>query len=209
MPAGRRPPHPWQRAGQFNMAKQRIVNTRFWDDAYIARLSPNEKLLFLYLLTSSLTNISGVYELSLKRVAFDVGLSVEDVGSTITKLQGDGKLIYEDGWIAIVRFAKYQTVNPKVRTGMLLELMRAPDPLVEKLRERLRTIGFYSLSDPNAYPKTNSNGDLDLTAIPKVHPAFQVSRYQKPKDSAEAGQSEQPENIKGIKQSISRIFGKA
>lgn len=191
------------------MAKQRIVNTRFWDDAYIALLSPNEKLLFLYLLTSSLTNISGVYELSLKRVAFDVGLTVQEVESTIAKLQDDGKLVYENGWIAIVRFAKYQTVNPKVRTGMLLELMRAPDSLVEKLRERLRSIGFYSLSDPNAYPKTNPNGDPDLAAIPKIHPAFEVSRYQKPSEITEEGKQGHPEGIKGIKRSIGQIFGKA
>lgn len=195
------------------MAKQRIVNTRFWDDAYIALLSPNEKLLFLYLLTSSLTNISGVYELSLKRVAFDAGLPLEEVESAIDKLQCDGKLVYESGWIAIVRFAKYQTVNPKVRTGMILELLRAPESLVEKLRERLRAIGFYSLSDPNAYPKTNSNGEPDLNAIPKIHPAFEVKQFQKPKDLSTMERTEpaQPasENVKSIKRSISQIFGKA
>ncbi len=190
------------------MAKQRIVNTRFWDDAYIALLSPNAKLLFLYLLTSSLTNISGVYELSLKRVAFDVGLALKEVQETVLRFEQDGKVVYAEGWIAIVRFAKYQAVNPKVRTGMLLELMRAPDELVEKLRERLRAIGFYSLSDPNAYPKTNPNGDLDLAAIPKVHPAFEVGRYQKPKETMETAQGNF-EGIKGIKRSIGQIFGKA
>ncbi len=46
------------------MAKYRVVNTRFWDDAYVAELSPNEKLIFLYLLTNALTTIGGIYELS-------------------------------------------------------------------------------------------------------------------------------------------------
>ena len=42
------------------MAKFRYVNTRFWDDSYVAELSPLEKLAFLYLLTNSLTTIAGV-----------------------------------------------------------------------------------------------------------------------------------------------------
>ena len=60
-----------------NVAKQRIVNTKFWDDSYIARLTPTEKLLFLYLITNPLTNIAGVYELPVKRVAFDIGIPAE------------------------------------------------------------------------------------------------------------------------------------
>ncbi len=62
-------------ASTTKLAKQRIVNTKFWDDSYITRLTPTEKLLFLYLITNPLTNISGVYELPLKRVAFDTGFS--------------------------------------------------------------------------------------------------------------------------------------
>ena len=44
------------------MSKQRSVDTCFWDDRYITQLDPSEKLLFLYLLTNTLTNICGVYQ---------------------------------------------------------------------------------------------------------------------------------------------------
>jgi hypothetical protein len=39
------------------MAKQRYVRTSFWTDKYIEELSPNEKLIFLYLLTNECTNL--------------------------------------------------------------------------------------------------------------------------------------------------------
>lgn len=195
------------------MAKQRIVNTRFWDDTYIASLSPNEKLLFLYLLTSSLTNISGVYELALKRVAFDVAITTEEVERAFSKFQDAGKILYEDGWIAVVRFAKYQAVNPKVKAGMILELMRAPESFVERLKAQLRSIGFYSLSDPNAYPKHDPNGNPDLKAIPKIHPAFEVMKIQEPKENPHGAGIERAgansKGIKSIKDSIHQMLGKA
>ena len=56
------------------MAKERIVNTRFWSDTYISNLDPIEKLLFLYLITNQYTEISGLYELPLKYMAVDTGI---------------------------------------------------------------------------------------------------------------------------------------
>jgi hypothetical protein len=56
------------------MAKQRVVNTRFWDDDYIMELGPTEKLVFLYVLTNPLTDLCGAYQITLKRISFDTGL---------------------------------------------------------------------------------------------------------------------------------------
>ena len=58
-----------------------MVNTKFWDDTYIVTLDPIEKLLYLYFLTNPLTNICGIYEIQLRRVAFDTGIDKEVVVS--------------------------------------------------------------------------------------------------------------------------------
>lgn len=148
------------------MAKQRIVNTRFWDDSYIARLSPTEKLLFLYLITNPLTNIAGVYELPLKRVAFDTGIATDMVDATLEKLERDGKIAFASGWIGLVNFIKYQTLNPKIKQGILLELKRAPKSILDRLSidyHRL-CIGFDSLSDLNS--NSNLNTNLNSNALP-------------------------------------------
>jgi len=46
------------------MSTQRYISTSFWDDPWITSLDPSEKLLYLYLMTNTSTNISGVYKLS-------------------------------------------------------------------------------------------------------------------------------------------------
>lgn len=152
----------WQRHGTTAMAKQRIVNTRFWDDAYIARLSPTEKLLFLYLLTSPLTTIAGVYELPVKRVAFDTGLALKEIAQGFSKLERDGKIIRQEDWVAIVNFVGHQTLNPKVRQGIILELNRSPAELVRQLPDAVRSLcaGLDRLSHSNS----NSNSNLNLNS---------------------------------------------
>lgn len=141
------------------MAKQRIVNTRFWDDAYIARLNPTEKLLFLYLLTSPLTTIAGIYELPVKRVAFDTGLPVKEIEQGFSKLERDGKILRQEDWIAIVNFVRHQTLNPKVRQGIILELNRSPVELVKLLPDAVQNLcaGLDRLSHSNSNPNFNSN----------------------------------------------------
>ncbi len=142
-----------------SVAKQRIVNTKFWDDSYITRLSPTEKLLFLYLITNPLTNISGVYELPLKRVAFDTGISADRVDAIFKKLENDGKLIVTDGWIGVVNFIKHQSLNPKIKQGILSELKRAPKGITERLSIDYQSLcmGSDSLSHSNSNLNTNSN----------------------------------------------------
>lgn len=143
------------------MAKQRIVNTRFWDDSYIARLDPSAKLVFLYLLTNPLTTIAGVYELSLKRAAFDTGLAAKEISAVLSQLETDKKIVRQDDWIGIVNFIKHQSLNPKVRQGIIAELERVPSELIERLPVCLAAMrtGFDRLShsNPNLNFNTNSN----------------------------------------------------
>ena len=65
--------------------KLRSVNTKFWDDPFIEDLPPTEKLLFLYLLTNPLANLLGIYEITVKRISYDTGLSREAVLSGLKK----------------------------------------------------------------------------------------------------------------------------
>jgi hypothetical protein len=139
------------------MAKQRIVNTRFWDDTYIAGLASTEKLLFLYLLTNPLTNISGVYELPSRRVAFDTGVSPDEVEAALRKLEADGKIVIAEGWVGIVNFIKHQALNPKIKQGILTELKRAPKSITDRLSIDYQALGIGSPSLPDSNPNLNTN----------------------------------------------------
>jgi len=143
------------------MAKQRIVNTKFWDDSYIACLAPTEKLVFLYLLTSPLTNISGVYELPPKRAAFDVGVEEKTLDKIFGKFETDRKIVRKDSWVGIVNFIKHQTLNPKVKLGILSELGKAPKELVETMSIDYRRLGRAPDSLSHLNLNSNSNGRTD------------------------------------------------
>ena len=145
--------------GRTRVAKQRIINTKFWDDSYIAGLTPLEKLVFLYLISNPLTNISGVYELPLKRAAFDVGLPHEEIDGIFRKFESEGKIARGGGWIGVTNFVKHQTLNPKIKIGILHELKRAPKEVVDRL-----SIDFDSLSHSNPNPNPNSN--LNFNGLP-------------------------------------------
>ena len=142
------------------MAKYRVVNTRFWDDAYIAELSPNEKLIFLYLLTNALTTIGGIYELSLKRAAFDVGFSTREIKRAFDRLEADGKIVRKDHWVGIVNFVKHQSLNPKVRRGIEIEHEKAPADLIDRLNlpAEFFSVAHHSLSHSNRNSNANPKG---------------------------------------------------
>lgn len=144
------------------MAKQRIVNTRFWDDSYVARLDPVGKLVFLYLLTNPLTTIAGVYELSLKRAAFDTGVQPEQISAVLNQLETDQKIVRHEDWIGIVNFIRHQSLNPKVRQGIVAELERVPREVLDRLPVSVGAlrIGYDRLSHHNSNSNLNSNPNV-------------------------------------------------
>lgn len=107
------------------MAKERMINTRVWNDTWVSKLDPIEKLLFVYFLTNSYTNISGIYELPLKMAAVETGIDPSMFEKMLPHLEP--KIIYKHGWVILPNFPKYQnTENPKIMTGIQRELASVP-----------------------------------------------------------------------------------
>jgi hypothetical protein len=143
------------------MAKQRMVNTRFWDDDYTSNLDPIEKLLFLYFLTNTSTNICGVYEIPLKKIANETGIDKEMVIKIIGRFTKDLKVFYKDGWIVVRNFIKHQNQrSPKIQKGIEVELKNVP----EGVKDLLELKGIDTLSHSNS----NSNSNLNTNTKEKV-----------------------------------------
>src|SRR3954462_3989070 len=96
----------------------RYVNTFFWDDPYIEDLCLEGKLLFIYLITTPLTNIAGSFEITLKRMAEHTGITREKIRDLLGRFEADGKCIYRDNWMLTVNTAKHQSSSPGVQTGI-------------------------------------------------------------------------------------------
>jgi len=102
--------------------KLRSVNTKFWDDPYIVELCPEYKLLFLYMLTNPLTRLSGIYEISEKRITFDTGLSIETVRNGFERFKNDSKAFRNGSYIILPNWIKNQNLNKNMKVCVNNEL---------------------------------------------------------------------------------------
>jgi hypothetical protein len=152
------------------MAKKRFINTKFWQDNYISNLDPSEKLLSIYLLTNSSTNICGIYELPLKNVALETGLDIEMVFKILGRFNRDEKIYYLDGWVGIVNFAKHQAVNPSIIQGIERSLKEdIPEKVLANFKEKgidwIQSVG--RLSTESALPKPKLELKLNTPLTPQ------------------------------------------
>jgi len=113
--------------------KLRSVNTRFWEDTFIEELSISEKLLFLYLLTNSQTNILGIYEISIKRISYDTGLNKETVQKAFERFGKVQKAYFKDNFVILPNFLKNQRLNSNMKTGVANIFNELPNWLKESV----------------------------------------------------------------------------
>jgi len=127
------------------MAKRRMIDTRFWSDNFISELNPLDRYLFLYFLTNEHTNISGIYEVPLKRVSDETGIEKDMLLKMMKRLKG--KVEYIDGWVALKNFAKYQSDNESVRKGIINAKALIPSHILQRvdtLWQSVDTVGTAS-----------------------------------------------------------------
>jgi len=119
------------------MAKNRMINTKFWSDGWIINLDPLERYLYLYFLTNEHTNICGIYELPLKIMARESGIDEEMLSRMIKKMSD--KILYFNGWIYIKNFIKHQKTSGNVKLGIENGLKEIPNEIMSKFNKELDT----------------------------------------------------------------------
>ena len=114
------------------MAEFRSIQTRFWRDPYIEELSFAEKAIYLYLMTNCQVSISGIYQITERVIVFETGADRSTVRDTLSRLQRDGKILYQDSVLWIRNFHKYNSwESPKVRAKVRADLEMIPDCFVK------------------------------------------------------------------------------
>lgn len=93
------------------MALFRKVHTEFWTDVKVSEdMTPEDKLFMVYLLTNPHTTQLGVYEITPKMIAFEIGLSIESARALLERFESHHKLIKYNKTtreIAIKNWGKY------------------------------------------------------------------------------------------------------
>lgn len=93
------------------MALYRQVQTSFWQDVRVLEeMTPEDKLFYMYLMTNPQTRQIGVYQITKKTMAFELGYSMESVGSLLDRFERHHKIVKynpETREIAILNWGKY------------------------------------------------------------------------------------------------------
>ncbi|BBN99187.1 hypothetical protein [Sporolactobacillus terrae] len=118
------------------MAKYRYVYTEFWRDPRVMEeMTPEDRYFYLYLLTNPLTTQCGIYSITKKQMAFDIGHSMESINSLVDRFEQHHKLIKynpETREMAIIKWGKYN-------------LNKAGKPMIDCLNAELQAVKDQSL----------------------------------------------------------------
>ena len=93
---------------------KRIVDTSFWTDGKVDEFSPEDKYFMLYLLTNPFSTQLGIYEISIKQVAFQLGYSMDSVKVLIERFENKyGMIIFspKTNEIAIKNFLRHSIIK--------------------------------------------------------------------------------------------------
>lgn len=100
--------------GLMNMGIKRIVDTSFWTDGKVDDFNPEDKYFMLYLLTNPFSTQLGIYEISIKQVAFQMGYSIDSVKVLIDRFENKyGMILFSPATneIAIKNFLRHSIIK--------------------------------------------------------------------------------------------------
>lgn len=76
------------------MGIKRIVDTSFWTDGKVDEFTPEDKYFMLYLMTNPFTTQLGIYEMSIKQFAFQLGYSKDAVKVLLDRFETKYDIIF-------------------------------------------------------------------------------------------------------------------
>ena len=93
------------------MALYRPIHVTFWQDPrVIEEMTPEDKLFYLYLITNPKTTQVGIYQITKKQMAFEIGYSTESINALMDRFENYHKIIKynsETRELAIKNWGKY------------------------------------------------------------------------------------------------------
>ena len=147
------------------MALYRQIFIEFWKDPKVTEeMSPEDRYVLLYLLTNPYTTQIGIYQITKRQMAFDLGYSTEAVGAILTRFEKNlGLIIYNDETreIAIKNWGKY---NLKRGGKPIMDCIKGE---LSKVKDK-KLIEYVAISIPNNTIKDEflryANVTLDVTS---------------------------------------------
>jgi hypothetical protein len=93
-----------------------------WQDNWFLSLRPDEKLVWIFLLTNEYSHISGLFELPRPLMRSLTG--IDDWEAILSDFVGAKKILYGDGWVYILNKSKHQPVSNNAKDNVNLSIKR-------------------------------------------------------------------------------------
>lgn len=140
------------------MAIFRKIHVSFWSDAFISDLTDKQKLFYLYLLTNERTTQLGVYEITKKQIAYDLGYTIDVVSKLISEIEKTGRIKF-NGHTSEIGIKNWNRYNLNTSSKVVT--------LVNKEKERIKDkslIDFiYSIDTVSIlYPQEEEEKEQEL-----------------------------------------------
>lgn len=114
------------------MGIKRVIDVTFWTDAKTDEFSAEDRYFYLYLLTNPQSTQLGIYELSIKQAAFQLGYSIECVKVLLDRFENKYHMIIynkEANEIAILNYLRHSIIKggKPVEDCLIREMAKVKD----------------------------------------------------------------------------------
>lgn len=128
------------------MAIYRMIELSFWSDPKVAdEFTPEDRYMYLYLMTNPHTNLAGCYEISIRQMSIETGYCKESVESILNRMENvHGVISYskETREVLLKNWYKHNwQKSPKYMGGVRNQIMNIKDDgFREYLAEKMDTL---------------------------------------------------------------------
>lgn len=116
------------------MAPYRYIHTSIFEDPWVSSLDPEGFKLWVFLFANEKASATGLYNLVVKRIAYNTDIPKEKCQELLDQFQADGKILYDGEVIWVKNMLKYQFLGqhdkekaflPSVQIGIYKDLNEA------------------------------------------------------------------------------------
>lgn len=168
------------------MGIKRIVDTSFWTDGKVDDFSPEDKYFMLYLLTNPFSKQLGIYEISIKQAAFQMGYSVDAFNVLLERFENKYKVILfsrETSEVAILNFLRHS-------------VMKGGKPVEDCIRKEMTLVKNKNLIDI-VFSRLHGRDDLNETVRKIVDEYIKENDIHNDNDNDNDNENERTHGVSG------------
>ena len=112
--------------------KTASIKSTFWKDTWVQKLTPNEKLIMLHLLSTEQINVAGIYDITINTISHETGLNQEKVKKALDRFEKDNKVFFRNDFIILANriSSNYNADNPGINGGVIKVLENLPEEIL-------------------------------------------------------------------------------